>query len=120
MSRAHACHVALRAEVERRLVALGIAHADNLDVRCVLHVVHRLGSNKDELSANRTSRSLDNHFHAALAVDAVHEYIARLVSVSLATEQLHLQLVKTADGRTHGVPKRKQETNGRIRLLTAR
>jgi hypothetical protein len=72
----------LRPKIKRRLVALGIAHANNLDVRRVLHVAHRLRCNEDELSSDRPSRRLDNHFHAALSVDAVHEHITAIISLS--------------------------------------
>jgi hypothetical protein len=86
-------------EVERRLVALRIAHPDNLDVRCVLHVVHRLRRNEDELAPDRALRGLDDHAHAAFAVDAVHEDIAAYISKSLSgSSKVYLQLVEAADG----------------------
>jgi hypothetical protein len=74
-------------EVERRLVTLRIAHANDLDIRRVPYVVHGLRSNKDKLSSNRTTRSLDNHLHAALAVDTIHEYITAMISPGLDNDR---------------------------------
>jgi hypothetical protein len=74
-------------KVECRLVAFRIAHADDLDIRRVFDVVHRLWCDEDELTANRPSRCLDNHLHAALAVDAVHEHVTVYVSIDPQEER---------------------------------
>src|SRR3546814_8029284 len=46
----------------------------------LVHVVHGLWSDEDELPADRATRGLNDHLHTALAVDAVHEDVAVDVS----------------------------------------
>jgi hypothetical protein len=92
-------------KIESRLIPLRITHANDLDIRRVVHIVHRLRRDEDELSSNRPSRSLNDHLHTAFAVDTVHEDI---------------KLVQAADRGAHGIPQCKQETDRGIRLLTTR
>jgi hypothetical protein len=92
-------------EIERRLIPLRVTHADNFDIRRMIDIVHRLRRDENELSSNRASRGLDNHLHAAFAVDTVHKDI---------------EFVQAADGRAHGIPQCEQKTNGRVGLLTTR
>jgi hypothetical protein len=71
-------------KVERRLVALRIAHADDLDIGRVLDIVHGLWRDEYELAPNRPSCSLYDHLHTAFAVDAVHEHVTVSVSMDLS------------------------------------
>jgi hypothetical protein len=73
-------------KVECRLIAFRIAHADDLDIRRVLDVVHGLWCDEDKLAADRPPRCLDNHLHATLAVDAVHKHVTVCISVDLQEE----------------------------------
>lgn len=114
-----ACRRASLTEVERRLVALRIAHTDDLDVGRVFDIIHGLWSDEDELTPDRALRRLDDHTHATLAVDTVHEDIAICVSRSIkGHEHVCLQFVEAANGRAHGVPEGEQQTHSRVRLLT--
>jgi hypothetical protein len=70
-------------KVERRLVALRVAHTNDLNIRRMLHIVHGLWRNEDELAPNRPSRSLYNHFHAAFTIHAVHEHVTVSISTDL-------------------------------------
>jgi hypothetical protein len=92
-------------QVQSRLSTLRVCHLDNLDTSSLNNIVHRLRRNEDELAADRTSCSLNDHVHTPLTVDAVHEDV---------------EFVKAADRRAHGVPKREQQTHGRVRFLAAR
>jgi hypothetical protein len=73
-------------KVERRLVALRIAHANDLDIGRVLHIVHSLWRDEYELAPNRPSRRLDDHLHTAFAVDAIHEHVTVSVSIGIPEE----------------------------------
>lgn len=74
------------AHIEGRLSTLRIAHLDDLDIRRLLDLVHRLRRDEDELSTDRTSSSLNDQFHAPLAVDTIHEDVA--VHFSRGWEQI--------------------------------
>lgn len=81
----------------------------------MLDVIHRLRRDEDELAANGALRSLNDHAHAALAVDAVHEDVAIYVSKSVwSNKAVYLQLVEAADRRAHGVPESEKETDSRV------
>jgi hypothetical protein len=107
--------------VQRRLSALWVRHLDDLDIRCLRDIAHRLRSDEDELPTNRASSSLDDHMHTPFAVDAVHEDVTGTVSWDRKSASLNnLQFVQAANRRTHCIPEREEKTHSRVRLLTSR
>lgn len=83
--------------VERRLTTLRVAHLDDLDIRRLVDIAHRLWSNEDELAADGTACCLYNHGHASLAVHTVHEDIAIHVSPDQNCCKENSQFVKAAN-----------------------
>lgn len=78
------------------LPALRIAHLDDLDIPCPLHVGHCLRRNEDKLSSNRPSSSFDDQIHTDVAIDAVHENVA--TNISLCPPRDHDLLLTTHQG----------------------
>jgi hypothetical protein len=78
----------------------------NFDIITQPYVVHALRCNEDELSTGRVSSSINQHFHANVAIDLVHEDIAVQLSVnSLVTAtSVNSQLVETSDRGAHSFP----------------
>jgi hypothetical protein len=111
-----------RPKPQRRLPPLRIQHPDNLHIRVLLHAVHSLRCDEDELPSNRPPRRCNNHLHAAVSVDAVHENITVPIRQSLLSSPTsnNSQFVQAPDRRPHGVPQRQQQTHGRKRLLSTR
>ena len=78
---------------------------DNLDINSRIDTTHRLRRNQDELLAHRTSSRLNHHSHTDLPIDRIHEDV---------------KFIETANRRAHCIPQRKQQADGRKRLLTTR
>jgi len=76
----------------------------DFNVGAQLNIRHALRSDENELPAHTSSRSLNHHFHADIAIDIIHE---------------NVELVQAPDGRSHGLPKREEQTNGAEGLFAA-